>query len=93
MNLISLGKKPRLAIGSKLHFDNHRQQWMILAPERMISLDEISKEIIELCVGDFSIEIIVRKLASKFDAPITLIQEDVLVFLENLCEKGVIRYV
>lgn len=92
MHLISLDKKPALAIGSKIHFDKNRQQWMILAPERMISLDNISKEIIELCVGDFSIEMIVDKLASKFDAPPSLIQKDVLVFLEALCEKGIIRY-
>ncbi len=88
-----LDKKPALTIGSKLHFDSQRQQWIVLAPERMISLDDISKEIVELCTGEFSIEKIAENLNLKFDAPLALIQKDVLVFLEALCEKGFIRYV
>lgn len=93
MHSISLDKKPTLTIGAKLYFDSHRQEWMILAPERMISLDNISKEIIELCVGEFSIESIVDQLASKFDAPPSLIRKDVEDFLKVLSEKGIIRYV
>ena len=38
---------PRLARGTRLQFDKHRDQWIVQAPERVFVLDPIAHEIVQ----------------------------------------------
>ena len=45
------GSVPRLAAHVRLRFDKQREQWVLLAPERIFVLDEIALAIVERCQG------------------------------------------
>src|SRR3546814_5237541 len=54
---------PGLPAGVKLRFDKQRDQWVILAPERLFVLDAIALEIVKRCDGAASVGAIVDDLA------------------------------
>ena len=68
---------PRLARGTRLQFDKHRDQWIVQAPERFFVLDPIALEIVQRCDGVASVTAIVDDLAAKFNAPREIISRDV----------------
>lgn len=81
----------RFAPGVKLRFDETRQAWIVLAPERLFMPDETAIEILKLIDGARSADAIVDALAQKFDAPRPTIATDVLEMLQDLIERGVLR--
>lgn len=81
---------PRLARGMKLREDTTRNQWVMLAPERMFVPDETALEVLRLVDGVRSLDAIADDLAVRFDAPRAEILADVAGLLEDLAEKGVI---
>ena len=81
---------PKLARGMRLRHDTARDQWAIMAPERMFVLDEISKAIVEACSGEASVESIVTAFAERYQAPREVISKDVLELLQGFADKGVI---
>lgn len=81
---------PRLARGMRLREDTTRNQWVMLAPERMFVPDETALEVLRLVDGQRSLDAIADDLAARFDAPRTEILADVAALLEDLAEKGVI---
>ena len=48
--------RPALPRHVKLRFDETRQIWVILAPERVLAPDEIAVEVLQLCDGARSVE-------------------------------------
>jgi pyrroloquinoline quinone biosynthesis protein D len=80
---------PRLAGHVTMRFDEHRDRWVILAPERVLMLDEIAVEILKRCEGG-SVAEIVDDLAQAFDAPRADIAGDVIAMLQSLADKGVV---
>lgn len=80
--------RPRLAGFLRMQFDAARGNWILQAPERVLVLDEISKEIIERCTGSVSIAEVAGGLAEEYDAPHEMILKDVLAVLGLLREKG-----
>jgi len=72
----------------KLHFNKQREQWVILAPERLLVPDETSIEILRMCDGAASVESIVGKLVEKYNAPHEVIMKDVTLMLQDLADKG-----
>ena len=87
-----LGKCPRLAKFARMVFDEVRDRWGLQAPERVLVLDETSKEILDLCDGETTAAAIVSGLAGEFDAPFEVIEHDVLAVLGLLDEKGVLEW-
>lgn len=81
----------RFAPGVKLRFDETRQAWIVLAPERLFMPDETAIEILKLIDGARSADAIIDALAQKFDAPRPTIAADVLEMLQDLVERGVLR--
>ena len=73
---------------TKLKFDETRQVWVILAPERVLSPDEIAVEVLKLCDGARSVADIVDQLAAKYAAPREAILTDVIAMLQDLADKG-----
>jgi len=87
--LVGEASVPRLARGTRLQFDKHREQWIVQAPERLFVLDPIALEIVQRCDGVASVGAIVDGLAAKFDAPRDIILRDVNTMLQDFADKGV----
>ena len=81
---------PGLPKGVRLHFDKRRDQWVILAPERLFVLDAIAHEILKRCDGERSVAAIVDDLASTFGAPREVILKDVGTLLRDLSDKRIL---
>jgi pyrroloquinoline quinone biosynthesis protein D len=81
---------PGLPAGVKLRFDKQRDQWVILAPERLFVLDAIALEIVKRCDGQASVGAIVDELAETFAAPREVILKDVGALLQDLADKRIL---
>jgi pyrroloquinoline quinone biosynthesis protein D len=81
---------PALARGIKLRFDKARNAWVLLAPEKVLMPDEIAVEILKRCDGKARVTEIVDDLAVAFSADRDQVAGDVLTFLQDLADKGVV---
>jgi pyrroloquinoline quinone biosynthesis protein D len=84
------GSVPALGRGVKFRFDEVRQSWVLLAPERLFVPDEQAVEILKLVDGVRSLGVIIDDLADRFKAPRELIARDVATMLGDLADKGAI---
>lgn len=80
--------RPVLVRHAKLKFDEARQVWVILVPERVLAPDEIAVEILQLCDGVRKVDQIIDVLAAKYTADREMIGTDVVAMLKDLAEKG-----
>jgi len=80
--------RPTLARHAKLKFDDARQVWVILVPEKVLAPDEIAVEVLQLCDGVRNVDQIVGVLAEKYTADRAVIGADVIAMLKDLAEKG-----
>jgi len=85
---VSEESRPVLPRHAKLKFDETRQVWVILAPERVLAPDEIAVEVLKLCDGVVSVRQIADQLAPKYAAPREAISTDVVAMLQDLADKG-----
>jgi pyrroloquinoline quinone biosynthesis protein D len=85
---VSEMSRPVLPRHAKLKFDETRQVWVILAPERVLAPDEIAVEVLKLCDGVKSVGQIADLLAEKYAAPREAILTDVIAMLQDLADKG-----
>lgn len=85
---VSEASRPILPRHAKLKFDETRQVWVILAPERVLAPDEIAVEVLRLCDGVRSVEEMVDELAAKYTADRSDISTDVVAMLQDLADKG-----
>jgi pyrroloquinoline quinone biosynthesis protein D len=83
---------PALAPSVKFRFDQTRQVWVILAPERLFLPDEQAVSVLQLVDGKTSLAGIIDTLAEGFDAPRAVIGGDVAAMLQDLRAKGVVRW-
>jgi pyrroloquinoline quinone biosynthesis protein D len=80
--------RPVLPRHARLKFDQTRQRWVILAPERVLAPDEIAVEVLQLCDGARSVEALIDQLAAKYTAERAAIAADVIAMLQDLADKG-----
>ena len=66
---VSEASRPKLPRHARLKFDETRQVWVILAPERVLAPDEIAVEVLQLCDGVRSVGDMADQLAAKYAAP------------------------
>ena len=85
---VSEASRPKLPRHAKLKFDETRQVWVILAPERVLAPDEIAVEVLQLCDGVRSVADMVDQLAAKYAADREAILTDVIAMLQDLADKG-----
>lgn len=79
---------PKFPRHVKFHFNKQREQWVILAPERLLVPDETSVEILKMLDGEKTVNDIVKTLVEKYNAPSDVILKDVLAMLQDLADKG-----
>lgn len=80
---------PQFAPHVRLHHDRAGQRWVVLAPERMFVLDEIAIEVLQRVDGRRSVAALAEELAASFDAPLSVVQADVIGLLQDLADKMV----
>jgi pyrroloquinoline quinone biosynthesis protein D len=85
---VSEASRPVLPRHARLRFDETRQRWVILAPERVLAPDEIAVEVLQLCDGVRSVEQMIDQLAAKYVAERDAIATDVIALLQDLADKG-----
>jgi pyrroloquinoline quinone biosynthesis protein D len=81
----------RFAPHAKFRFDEVRQAWIVLAPERLLLPDEQAVEILQLVDGDRTVDSVVDELVRRYDAPRDVIAGDVVKMLQDLVDKKVLR--
>ena len=85
---VNEASRPKLPRHTRLKFDETRQVWVILAPERVLAPDEIAVEVLQLCDGVRSVAEMADQLAVKYAAPREAILADVVAMLQDLADKG-----
>ncbi len=75
---------PSLPRGVRIHFDKIRQTWVLLAPERVVTLDPIGHAILQEVDGLRSFGDITAALADRYNAPEDQIRSDSAEFLSTL---------
>ena len=85
---VSEASRPVLPRHAKLKFDETRQVWVILAPERVLAPDEIAVEVLQLCDGVRNVTAMIDMLAEKYAAERGAISTDVIAMLQDLADKG-----
>ena len=81
---------PVLGRGVRLRENKADGSWVLLAPEKMFELDQISAEILKRVDGERSVGLIVDDLAAVFNAPREDILTDVQAFLEDFAAKRIL---
>lgn len=87
---VTLQSVPKLRRGVRRHFDAARNTPVLMAPERVVVLDDIADAIIAQCDGKRSVAEIVSQLAAQYAAPAAEISNDVLILLEDLVETSLV---
>jgi pyrroloquinoline quinone biosynthesis protein D len=90
MAVITEESVPRLPRHVKFRFDQAREAWVVLAPEKVFMPDEIAVEILKRCDGDTTLKAIIDDLAKTFEAERDTVAADVVAMLQDLADKGII---
>lgn len=83
--------KPHLKRFMKLKRDETRNRWVLLAPEKILTPDDVSVAVLQLCDGERTIQEIAEELATRYDAPSDTIRTDVTEMLQDLADKGYLK--
>lgn len=78
---------PRLPRGVRLQQDRQSGEWVLLAPERILKLDEIGHAILSRLDGETSFRAIVDDLARTYEADPTQVEGDTRQFLIQIAER------
>ncbi|KGK57896.1 MULTISPECIES: pyrroloquinoline quinone biosynthesis peptide chaperone PqqD [Xanthomonas] len=91
MSSITRDSQPALRAGVRLQHDRARDQWVLLAPERVVELDDIALVVAQRFDGVRSLAQIAVELAAEFDADATEIEADVIELTTTLHQKRLLR--
>lgn len=75
----------------QLKFDKLREMWLLLAPERILTPDDIAVRVLQLCDGTRSVHQVCEVLAEIYAAPIDRIEADVIVMVQDLATQGYLQ--
>ncbi|HXC14225.1 MAG TPA: pyrroloquinoline quinone biosynthesis peptide chaperone PqqD [Stellaceae bacterium] len=81
----------RFALHAKFRFDEVRQAWVVLAPERLLLPDEQAVAVLRLVDGVLDADAIIDALSREYEAPPDVVGADVLPMLQDLVDKRVLR--
>jgi pyrroloquinoline quinone biosynthesis protein D len=78
----------QLGRGVRLRQDRERDCWTLMAPERVIVLDEIAHQVIvDIVESDGLLSSVIDRLSQLFDAPREEIASDVIEMLQPFVDK------
>ncbi len=90
MTVLALEAVPRLKPGVRRRFDAARGQHILLAPERVLVLDDIANAVLEKLDGATNIEALCAALAKQYETELETVRADVVELLSGLHDKGMI---
>ena len=79
---------PRLKPGVRLHYDRVRDRQVLLAPERVVALDETAYAILRRVDGVTPLSAIAESLAEAYEADAGEIAADAAALISALAAKG-----
>lgn len=91
MSGITRDSRPALRAGVRLQQDRARDQWVLLAPERVVELDDIALRSRSATTASRSLAQIAQELAAEFDADAAQIEADVIELTDTLHQKRLLR--
>ena len=91
MSAVAEARIPAFGAGIKFRYDEVRNAWVLLAPERLFLPDEQGVEVLKLVDGQRNLGAIVELLVARYGAPHEVIAADVAAMLQDLADKSVIR--
>lgn len=92
--MIAAGDRVRLAPMARLRFDERTQGWLLVYPERGLSLSATAADILNLCDGVRTVADVAAALSQKYDQsnPEELTR-DVISFLETMHGRSLLTVV
>jgi pyrroloquinoline quinone biosynthesis protein D len=88
--VITPASVPSFPRGVKYRHDAARDAWVLLTPERAMMPDENAQAVLCAIDGTRTVAEIVADLAARYEAPVAVIEADVLELLGDLAARGVI---
>ena len=82
---------PKWVRGVRTRYDEVRQRWMILGPERILIPQGPGVDIARLVDGERTLGEIVEELSAEYDADKGHIEEETAAFLQQLLEQGYLQ--
>jgi pyrroloquinoline quinone biosynthesis protein D len=82
---------PRLPRGVRLSYDQARERWLMLAPERIFEPNEVALAVLRLCDGQRTVQAICEELGKSYNADPVVIMTDVVELLGGLVQKRLIE--
>ena len=82
---------PSFTRGYRLRHDAVRGVTVVLAPERLITLNDPSVAVLQLVDGERTVAEIAAALAARFEAPVEIVEADVRALLRDLQREGAIQ--
>lgn len=89
--VVTVDTRPQLARFVKLRHDPGRGRWILLAPERVMTPDDIAIDVLKLCDGERTLADIATILSADYDAPSEEIAEDLIDLLQGLADDGYLK--
>ncbi|VFR32050.1 Coenzyme PQQ synthesis protein D [plant metagenome] len=81
---------PALPRGVRLRHDPARGGWVLLAPERIVTLDEIAHAVVALVDGERDLATIADALAKEYAADAGDILTDIAELVASLHDRGLL---
>lgn len=81
---------PALPRGVRLHRDEVRGAWVLLAPERALRLDDVGLAILREVDGRTTLAEIAARLAERYGAPAEQVERDAGAFLRSLWARRMV---
>ena len=80
--------RPRLVDGSRLQYDDVREEHLLLIPEGAVRLNETAAHVLELCDGERTVEEIAAALSERYKG--ADVADDVRELLDGIAAKGLV---
>jgi pyrroloquinoline quinone biosynthesis protein D len=88
MSEVTLTARPRLGPHARLQWDPAREKQVLLAPEKVLVLNETAAAILAFCDGQHTVAAIAATLAARYDRAV---DQDVLTLLRRLLDRRLIE--
>jgi pyrroloquinoline quinone biosynthesis protein D len=80
--------RPRLATGTRLSYDDVREEHILLIPEGAVRLNPTAAQVLELCDGERSVDDIAAALSERYEG--ADVREDVVELVDAMAQKGLL---
>lgn len=83
--------RPKLAPKTKLRLDPKTGKHILLYPEKGLLLNPTGTAILQLCTGERALSEIISLLGEQFRAAPEQLQPEVLTFVKELLDRGLLQ--